>query len=173
MVNKLKRKDLTAVRLKLLEYQHHKCAICGCVLTLETSCVDHQHMHSYESHGCKGAGLVRGVLCRNCNALEGKIWNNTLRYGVVKEGVVTDRVQWLHNLINYYQNNYQQIEQLVHPSEIKSEKLSKSCYNRIYKAFKLDASNYNKKGKLKKFPKYTGILTTSLNTLREKYDINI
>lgn len=42
--------------------QNFTCAICPQKLTVSTGCLDHDHY----------TGIVRGVLCRNCNGLEGK-----------------------------------------------------------------------------------------------------
>lgn len=53
---------------KLAEAQKYECAICSIDLaTIPTKdwCLDHDHSQ----------GHVRGVLCRNCNGIEGKVLN--------------------------------------------------------------------------------------------------
>lgn len=68
MKNRIKRSKLPEVRLKLLEKQNHKCALCGIDLREKEPkdlCVDHCHKN----------GKIRAVLCRNCNGIEGKIFN--------------------------------------------------------------------------------------------------
>lgn len=64
---RLKTKDLPNFRRLLLEAQDSKCALCGIPLDPDTSdaCLDH----------CHTTGHIRGVLCRNCNGVEGKIFN--------------------------------------------------------------------------------------------------
>jgi hypothetical protein len=49
--------------------QNFQCAICPTPLTVRTGCLDHDHF----------TGIVRGVLCRNCNGIEGKIKNLVTR----------------------------------------------------------------------------------------------
>ena len=75
----LSNKDLNWLRLKLLELQENKCAICGCDVT-DKSHIDHKHKTSKETNGVNGAGLIRGLLCPNCNLLLGKIENNAKRF---------------------------------------------------------------------------------------------
>jgi hypothetical protein len=48
-----------------LAKQEYKCCLCPEPLSVATSCLDHDHR----------SGLIRGVLCRNCNGIEGKIFN--------------------------------------------------------------------------------------------------
>lgn len=48
-----------------MQRQDYKCCLCPEPLTLSSSCLDHNHK----------TGLIRGALCRNCNGIEGKIYN--------------------------------------------------------------------------------------------------
>lgn len=54
----------------MLKAQGGECAICHSTLTLAKSCMDHDHV----------TGQVRGILCRTCNGLEGKIKNLLIRW---------------------------------------------------------------------------------------------
>lgn len=159
---------LSKIREELLLQQNFKCAICGCdVKETLNQHVDHQHCFKSEELGVNGAGLIRGVLCRNCNALEGKIWNNTHRYGVTDSNdPVKSRIEWLQNLIGYYNNNYQHQNKILHPKEQRIEKLQKSVYNKILKWFKEQEFAYKRNGNLKPFPKYNGKWS---NKLKEYY----
>jgi hypothetical protein len=53
----------------LVKRQSGKCAICDTGLTVQTGRLDHDHV----------TGLIRGVLCNNCNGIEGKIKNLVTR----------------------------------------------------------------------------------------------
>ena len=64
------RADLPRIRQKLSAEQGHVCPLCSRSLksVKNTPAVDH----------CHKTGFIRGVLCLNCNGLEGKL-SNTLR----------------------------------------------------------------------------------------------
>lgn len=129
----LKSSDISAVRQEILKSQHFKCAICGKPLTGSgDSTLDHQHrLNKSQPIGEDGAGLVRGVLCRDCNSLEGKIWNNSTRYKQLK--TVQERVEFLKSLILYYSNPKYN---LIHPTEKPSPKiLSKKNFNAVAKLY--------------------------------------
>lgn len=61
---------IPAYRKALLQKQVGKCALCERKPTVP--CLDH----------CHSTGVNRGVLCRGCNALLGKIENNAARNGL-------------------------------------------------------------------------------------------
>lgn len=63
MLRRLANKDLPIVRAALMKKQNFTCPICKTKLTLQNVCQDHDH----------ATGYLRGVLCRNCNGLEGKL----------------------------------------------------------------------------------------------------
>lgn len=62
---RIKTSEIPIVKAALLAKQQYVCCLCPEPLTVATSCLDHNHK----------TGLVRGVLCRNCNGIEGKIFN--------------------------------------------------------------------------------------------------
>lgn len=168
---------LTEIRNQLLSQQQQKCRICQRQITEETGyAVDHQHCTKSEELGVNGAGLIRGVLCRNCNALEGKFWNASKRYPIphVSEEPVKSRIQWLRNLADYLESNASTGVEILgdlvlHPSERRPLKLSKSQYNEIFKAFKDDAENYKKNGELKPFPKFNAKWSPKLQEFWDRY----
>lgn len=152
-------KELPEVRQFLLERQYGKCKICRkeIIDDPKNQHVDHQHCTKSEELGVNGAGLIRGVLCRNCNAMEGKIWNNTKRYGVVDtDNPVKSRIEWLRNLASYYESNFQNTKKILHPKEKRLAKMSKSDYNALKTWFEDQPENQKRDGSSKKFPKYTG-----------------
>ncbi|MDC0366804.1 endonuclease VII domain-containing protein [bacterium] len=76
-----KKGEVAKYRNKLRQLQGNLCAICTEPLSGSGVSLDHQHKNKDAEVGFNGGGLIRGVLCRECNAFEGKIWNNSKRYG--------------------------------------------------------------------------------------------
>lgn len=64
-INRIKVKDIPVLRKKLAVLQENKCLICRVDLDSVVSCLDHDHK----------SGVIRSVLCANCNGIEGKIFN--------------------------------------------------------------------------------------------------
>ena len=62
--------QVAVVRARKLTEQGGACALCG--EQPVAPCLDHCHTN----------GHIRGVLCRGCNALLGKLENNRKRYGL-------------------------------------------------------------------------------------------
>jgi hypothetical protein len=159
-LRQLKASEVTEVREEILAKQDGLCAWCGDEITEATGVsLDHQHKKKSDPCGPDGAGLIRGVLCRRCNVLEGKIWNNMTRF--MQPGDVQDRIEILKALIGYYECGTYDI---IHPSEKPKEPtVSKRNYNKLKKVYE---------GR-KKFPEYpkSGKLTVGLRDLFEQYDI--
>lgn len=129
----LKQSDIAKYRDKIAEEQNGCCAICKEhfeEMSKSGVSLDHQHKTKSEPIGLKGAGLIRGVLCRDCNSLEGKIWNNSKRYN--KFAILP---QFLRNMADYLEKeNYP----YIHPNEApKPKKVSKRQYNKLAKAYAL------------------------------------
>lgn len=77
---RIKNKDIPAFRERLIAEQGGRCWLCDVDLSTVTACLDHNHQ----------TGHIRGVLCGNCNGIEGKISNlanrakrSGTRYGFV------------------------------------------------------------------------------------------
>lgn len=62
---RIKASEIPMVKQALLQRQHFVCCLCPESLTVASACLDHNHK----------TGLIRGALCRNCNGVEGKIYN--------------------------------------------------------------------------------------------------
>jgi len=62
---RLKPKDISGFRDKVILEQGGVCWLCEIDLKTVTPCLDHNHE----------TGKIRGVLCQNCNGIEGKIKN--------------------------------------------------------------------------------------------------
>ena len=111
-------------------------------------------MTSKEIIGENGAGLIRGLLCSNCNVFLGKIENASKRFGI------KDLPSALQNIITYLtQDNLP----FIHPNESKRLKIpfKKSDYNKLVKFLKLK----NRKIKIK----YSNFLTDKIKSEILKY----
>lgn len=130
-IKNLKNSEIPELREKILEEQNCKCPLCGKDITIYDKIVlDHQHkLRMSDENGVDGNGLVRGVLCLECNALEGKIWNNSNRF--LHQPTKEQRLNWLKNLIAYYQKD---CYPFVHPTEVpKDPPVSKRNFNKLNK----------------------------------------
>lgn len=156
----LKGTEVKELREKILKNQEFKCAMCGKTLSEDDTGIslDHQHrLNKNQVIGSDGAGLIRGVLCRDCNTYEGKIWNNGTRYKQFK--TVKERIDFLKRLIQYYENG---TYPFIHPTEKVPEKIvSKRQYNKLKKVCV----------KVPEYPK-SAHLTKKLKELFDKYQIN-
>ena len=99
---KLKGKDVSRTRMKLLEEQQFKCALCQYPCTEQQAVLDHDH---------KG-GHIRAVLHRGCNALLGRIENNAPRHGLKLEQLIP----FLHGCAQYVENHVENRSGLIHPT---------------------------------------------------------
>lgn len=69
-MRRLTAREVPVVKQAILQKrQGFRCPLCTGELTVVTGCLDHNH----------DTGAVRGVLCRNCNGIEGKIRNLVTR----------------------------------------------------------------------------------------------
>lgn len=101
---RIKTKDIPALKQKLLALQKHRCALCE--LNLKNAppkdiCLDH----------CHGTGHIRAVLCRNCNAMEGKIFNCARR--AKRERTPQE---WMDTLIRYWATHRTTPTPWLHPN---------------------------------------------------------
>lgn len=150
MSMQLKNKDLLPLRKKLEKKQNNLCLICE--KELSSPVLDHQHKKRI-----KGTGLIRGVLCRQCNVMLGKVENNCVRYSIKQNELPFI----LRNMANYLERKHLPY---IHPSEApKQKKLKKSSYKKLAKII----------GDEQKVPDYpkSGKLTKSLKKLYLKYGV--
>jgi len=68
-VEKIKYKDIPAVRNYLIEQQGYRCGLCDDIIEPGKAVLDHDHR----------SGIIRRVLHRGCNSMLGKIENNMAR----------------------------------------------------------------------------------------------
>lgn len=62
---RIKNNQIPEYRDKIAKQQENKCWLCDIDLSTVMACLDHDHE----------TGRLRGVLCQNCNGIEGKIKN--------------------------------------------------------------------------------------------------
>lgn len=88
----MKPKDIKTVKEKLLKKQKGLCLICKrnlYELPSRNICLDH----------CHTTWMVRGVLCRACNSLEGKFKRNFIRVGAKNKGIIY--TEFLKGLVKF------------------------------------------------------------------------
>lgn len=141
-------KDLKKLRRKQLQEQNYECPILGIELKAKDSVLDHRHKLKNEKVGGEeGLGCLRGVIHRNVNTFEGKVWRIWKRYGLEKMISLPDL---LRKVADYIENPPMK-KIYVHPNErSKNEKLSKKEYNRVKKYY---FCAYPNKRKLPLYPK--------------------
>lgn len=158
----LKTKDIPDLRKQILIEQNYRCPLCGNAITEDDRItLDHQHKYrKSDENGIDGNGLVRGVLCADCNVIEGKLFNSMARF--LRQPSTQQRIEWVKNLLRYYEK---EPYPYVHPSEVaKDPPLSKRNFNKLNKLYFADC------GKTLEYPK-SAKMTKPLSVLYEKYDI--
>lgn len=146
-IYELKYSDIPKLRDQLKEEQNGLCPICGKELVREV--LDHLHKKRI-----KGDGLIRGVLCAQCNVYLGLVENNSIRYGIAW----SDLPYVLTNISIYLDKPRLPY---LHPSEITKEpKLSKRVFAKLCK---LHAELYPNK-KMILYPK-SGKVTKDIKVL--------
>lgn len=125
---RIKKAQIPIVKQRILDRrQNFLCAICDLPITVATGCLDHDH----------STGAVRGVLCRNCNGIEGKIKNLVTR---ARRGHTYE--QYLVRVIKYWRLHATNTTGLLHPLHLDEEE------KRIKRNTKARASRLRaKKGK--------------------------
>lgn len=117
------------VRKMILAKQGGLCAICEIDIVKEkkTATLDHSH----------ATGVCRGVLCNNCNGLEGKV--NNIANRAKREGTT---LQWLKNLIAYLEHHTVSRTNMLHPTHRTEdeERLLKNKRARLARARKAKAT---------------------------------
>ncbi len=103
MTIKLKATQLPKVRQAIVTSQKRYCPLCLKRWTLKPTndqCVDHDHK----------SGHIRGVLCRNCNHMEGKVRTASIR--AKRDG---SELAWLERLVAYLQKHESSPLPYIHP----------------------------------------------------------
>lgn len=104
---RIKTTEVVLVKKAIYDQQKGICPLCKTYMaTLSDACLDHNH----------DTGLIRGVLCRNCNGIEGKIKNlvNRARRGM-------EFANFLGNVILYWLKHATDQTGLYHPTHKNDE----------------------------------------------------
>jgi hypothetical protein len=99
-------RQVPLVKAALLKRQEFKCDLCKEPLSVMHACLDHSHK----------SGLIRGVLCRNCNGIEGKVYNLANR---AKKNLTPSF--WLGHLILYWRKHETDQTGLYYPTHKTTE----------------------------------------------------
>jgi hypothetical protein len=94
-MHRIKASQAEAVRTKLLQRQGYRCPLCAGSMRANSKkqpVLDHDHQ----------TGYLRDVLCRNCNGIEGKVFNLARR---AKADLSPE--EWLQNLSAYWKRHEQ------------------------------------------------------------------
>lgn len=103
-MQRLKPKDVPRIKAALKKKQGNRCLLCRRNfddMADKDAVLDHDHR----------TGLVRGVLCRNCNGMEGKIWNRANR---AKQAMTV--IEWTARLVKYWELYENDHTGLLHPT---------------------------------------------------------
>ncbi|QIG68304.1 recombination endonuclease VII protein [Rhizobium phage RHph_Y1_20] len=99
---RIKTTEVAVVKKRLFDNQQGVCPLCKTRMTiLSDACLDHDH----------DSGLLRDVLCRNCNGIEGKIKNLVTR---ARRGMAYKN--YLGNVILYWIRHEEDRTGLYHPT---------------------------------------------------------
>lgn len=112
-LDKLKYKDIPAVRNYLLEQQDHCCALCGDPIEQGKAVLDHDHR----------SGIIRRVLHRGCNSMLGKIENNMAR----SEIDLLRLMKFADKIADYISNT---TTQWIHPTYLSPEERKMRAYKK-------------------------------------------
>ena len=129
-MNKIGRKEVKAYREKLAKEQGWVCPLCREKMTPESATLDHCHTH----------GNIRCVLCRACNAAEGKVLSWAKRSGA------EDPAAFIENLLQYWDTDYS--NNPVHPTHLTSEERLLKFYRRRLRQVKRSRTKQRYKDKI-------------------------
>lgn len=104
-MEKMKTKDIPRVKAEIIKEQGYQCLLCRMDLRkveARNVCLDH----------CHKSGYVRGVLCRNCNGVLGKVENLATR-------AKKDRthLSWLESAVSFLRSHSKApVYPYIHPT---------------------------------------------------------
>jgi len=164
-MHQLKHSELKEIREFFHEQQRGICPIINQEIPIEDMVVDHKHRKKSTPVGENRCGMVRGVIQRSANVIEGKLSSAYVRYGLHKFDITLP--DFLRNLADYLENPPLSEELLIHPSEAPPpKKLMKRSYNSLYTLYKKNPV----RTPFPKFPK-SGKMINALQNLYDYYEL--
>ena len=100
-MQRLKTSEIKELREALLGKQKGVCPLCGERIQLGQATLDHDHK----------TGFIRSVLCRNCNSMEGKVFNAATRAKRTSTAIL-----WLKKMIKYHETHDNKPSGVYHPT---------------------------------------------------------
>lgn len=111
-------KDSQKYRKEFWLLQDKKCFVLGDEIDFKDCTLDHRHKLISDPVGVDGKGLVRAVLHRDVNGLEGKCYNYWNRTSLKNKYKLQDVLRKLASYYDAIENNELPIEQkFIYPSE--------------------------------------------------------
>ncbi len=132
----IKQEDLAKIRRFFHKKQDKICPILKMKYPVEDTVVDHAHKTNAKNLNKKEeAGLIRGVIHRQANTMEGKIANSFIRCGLHKFDITLP--EFLRNLADFIEKPPLVRLNYLHPSEApKSKILKKTSITKLKKFFR-------------------------------------
>ncbi len=128
--------ELAKIRRYFHAKQMHVCPVLKMKYETDEMVVDHAHTANARNLGKpEEAGLIRAVIHRQANTMEGKITNSFIRCGLHKFDITLP--EFLRNLADLIENPPMTKLKYVHPTEKeKPKKLKKNSVKKLLKLFK-------------------------------------
>ncbi len=135
-LRQIKQNELAKIRKHFHKNQNEICPILKIKYDTTDMVVDHNHTNNANNLGkLDEAGIIRGVIHRSANVVEGKITNSFIRTGLHKTDITLP--EFLRNLADFIENPPMTNLNYLHPAEKpKVKKLKKTSINKVIKAFK-------------------------------------
>ncbi len=142
MTNNAENRQIQKEEVKKIRKFFHKkmnkgvCPVLKMSYQHEEMVVDHAHTANANNLGKKEeAGLIRGVIHRQANTMEGKITNFFIRCGLHKMSITLPN--FLRNLADFIEEPPMIYLKYIHPSEKgKSKNLKKTSINKLKKMYR-------------------------------------
>jgi hypothetical protein len=174
MTKQINQKDLKKIRKFFHKKQNKTCPVLKMKFKTEDMVCDHAHSANAKNlNKPEEAGLIRGVIHRQANTVEGKVTNSYIRCGLHKFDITLP--EFLRNLADFIENPPLIHLKYNHPSEKPKEKrLKKTSITKLEKLFVKNYPNrkipscFEYKGKDAKKGKK---MTKTLKRFYEEFDV--
>ena len=164
-MKQIKQDELIKIRRYFHKRQNGICPVLKMNYHFDEMVVDHAHKSNAKNLGTNEGTLIRGVIHRQANTMEGKITNSFIRCGLHKFDITLP--EFLRNLADFIENPPLVHKKYIHPSEApKVPKLKKNSFKKIQKLYKAEYPNR----KSLEYPK-SQKLTKLLKDIYETYNI--